>query len=555
MNLRKKLLLNALIPLVLAVLMIGFIIVQMMKVQSASENDVSNLLKIESLNSDITYTQQALGIYSFLPSEANGEVVKGGLKQTSGKLSMLQKSLSGKSYQKKLTVISKKFNSLENASKKALAEKNTNEAKVQSLRTKGMLNDMYLLRKEANQQHEQKTAHIKEQISFVIYAALIGSLSLLLVTGIITRRYTARITVPIKKLAENASRIAKGDLTVKIASIEQKDEVGQLNEAFIEMAGNLKHVIRTLAMSSEQVASSSQQLSASADQTIAASQEMSKSMKEMAAGSDNQMQMSIESAQAVEETSIGIARIAESSASLSEMTSDTVAKAEEGAVFVEKTANQMDEIKQSVDVTDERIRILNNLSKEIDDIVNIISDIAGQTNLLALNAAIEAARAGESGKGFAVVADEVRKLADETNQSAQKIGAIVKEVQDGTERSVTAMNEVRQNVISGMEITDRSKAKFTDIVDSMDRMAAQIEEISATSQEISAGSEEVAASVQDMADVARNSSEYTLKTAVSAEEQVASMQEIQQSVSQLSNMAIDLETIISSFKMNEKDNK
>ena len=62
------------------------------------------------------------------------------------------------------------------------------------------------------------------------------------------------------------------------------------------------------------------------------------------------------------------------------------------------------------------IKGLAEMAQKIDNVVNIINDIAGQTNLLALNATIEAARAGEAGKGFAVVATEVKALANQTAQ-------------------------------------------------------------------------------------------------------------------------------------------
>ena len=68
------------------------------------------------------------------------------------------------------------------------------------------------------------------------------------------------------------------------------------------------------------------------------------------------------------------------------------------------------------------------ISKESQNIIKEISNIASQTNLLSLNAAIEAARAGESGRGFSVVAEEIRKLAEETNTGTSEIERFLNEI-------------------------------------------------------------------------------------------------------------------------------
>ncbi|MCD8503033.1 MAG: methyl-accepting chemotaxis protein [Bacillaceae bacterium] len=102
---------------------------------------------------------------------------------------------------------------------------------------------------------------------------------------------------------------------------------------------------------------------------------------------------------------------------------------------------QASEIKHLATSSAKSVTTLEEHSKEISNIITIITNIADQTNLLALNAAIEAARAGEEGKGFAVVANEVRKLAEQSSQSASKITTFIHDIQSETANIVKLMND------------------------------------------------------------------------------------------------------------------
>ena len=139
----------------------------------------------------------------------------------------------------------------------------------------------------------------------------------------------------------------------------------------------------------------------------------------------------------------GILNEMKSSRELTEKAVSTVAKGEEAISMQE---NKMNETKNASSKAVNSIMELEQKSKEISDIVQVISSISEQTNLLALNASIEAARAGEYGRGFTIVADEIRKLAEQSASSAHEIGKIVEYVQASVMDTVNEINKVNSAV-------------------------------------------------------------------------------------------------------------
>ena len=128
----------------------------------------------------------------------------------------------------------------------------------------------------------------------------------------------------------------------------------------------------------------------------------------------------------------------------------------EGNEVIGQIINQMSLIQNAVQDLSSIIYSLETRSKEISDIVTVITGISNQTNLLALNASIEASRAGATGRGFAVVADEVRKLAEQTEASAKDIAKLIGETQAETEDAVVSMQKGSREVETGISLVQSS---------------------------------------------------------------------------------------------------
>lgn len=383
----------------------------------------------------------------------------------------------------------------------------------------------------------------KAQITTIII--IVVGIILSIVLGLVIAQLIAG---PLKKVVALVEQVAQGDLT-QTTDIDSKDEVGVLAKSMNTMVENLRTMMKEVLHTAEMVAASSEELTASSEQTSRATEEITMSIQGIAEGAETSTASLEESSTGLEEVTLGIQNIAESSNTISESGSLATSQAKAGGEFVEKTVQQIQAINQSVNESGEAIKSLDKRSQEIGEITKVITEIANQTNLLALNAAIEAARAGEHGKGFAVVADEVRKLAEQSQQSSTQISELIKEIQVDMSRSNNSIEQVKTDVNEGLTIVGKTEKSFKVILDSLNNVSIQIDEMAATAEQMSASAQEVSANVASSASVSREASMNSQSVAASTEEQLASMEEISSASSGLSQMAMNLQELISKFKL------
>ncbi|WP_144352686.1 methyl-accepting chemotaxis protein [Sporomusa termitida] len=398
--------------------------------------------------------------------------------------------------------------------------------------------------KQINDALDGAVANARQAETAAIIAAVLAT-----IIGIIIGFLAARsISRPVNALAVAARKVAAGDLTENV-KIERQDEIGQLASAFNTMVLQLKDLIRQVTINAEQVAAASEELTANAEQSAQASNQIATAITDVAAGATAQMEAANETSAVVEQMAAGIQQIAANANQVSDQSAQAADKAKNGDQEVGKAVSQMKQIEDTVNTSARVVVKLGERSREIGQIVDTISGIAGQTNLLALNAAIEAARAGEQGRGFAVVAEEVRKLAEQSQEAAKKIAELIGEIQGDTEKAVVAMNEGTQEVRQGTEVVNAAGSAFKDIMAVVDQVSDQVKEISAAIQQMATGSQQIVASVKKIDDLSKKSAGESQGVSAATEEQLASMEEIATSSQALASLAQDLQTAVTKFRV------
>lgn len=522
MTLRKKLFMNTLIPIVMAMAMIGFIIMQTFTIQTTAQDDTELLLVVKELEQSLVVASQSLNNYTYLESEANKNEALAILQETKINVDELAALSKIPEHQAIIEKIASKFKDLEQATESSFQENNRSEIKKQSIRIKGILNDMYLLKKETNEWYQEMIQVTKQKIGFITTSTIIGSVLLIIATIIYSYLAAKRITKPINQIVECAQAAATGDLTIDTATLSyqpnSRNEIDRLTESFSQMMNNLKGTVQSIDHIGQDVNLFTQDVTSHMKNIHESSNQIATSTDELAKGSYT-MSEDIQSVailmNGMADQFKGVMLTSEQSATKGKQALEAV---HNGQYSLEKQATIVKDISTtSLDIK-EAVTQFSQFTSEIEGAANAVHTIASQTNLLALNAAIEAARAGEAGKGFAIVADEVKKLSTETEHATTLISSMVTQIQDGithilttAERGYQLSNEQAQS----MEETEKCFAVIATQIanihhdlqhlikemghtnDMSQQVNRTIENISAITEETAAGTEEISASTQE----------------------------------------------------------
>ena len=394
---------------------------------------------------------------------------------------------------------------------------------------------------------KQAEAESNAAYTQVLTTTIIVALLVVLFTCACAIYLLRNIKSSVDMILSSLSKVAQGDLRVHL-STDSGDEFGQMADQTNKMLENIRGMTKTIQKTAESVSDSSGTLTSTSEQSAIATQNVAQSITEVAEAAQTQMDSVAEAKHQVHAFTRGLTDVTKTIERVGEDIAQTSQKAEDGNRLVDATVDQMNTIADTVISSSEVVAKLGERSKEIGNIVEVISGISGQTNLLALNAAIEAARAGEHGHGFAVVAEEVRKLAEESQQASKQIGDLIHTIQEETDQAVNAMQTGREEAEKGRENVTATGEEFSEIRAMIDLLQQHAVIIQKTMDDLTQRAAKIDDATGKIHDAASKVAAESQNVSAATEQQAAGMEEIAASSRGLSDMAHDLNAAAAKFK-------
>ena len=345
--------------------------------------------------------------------------------------------------------------------------------------------------------HERDDA--RRALWLTVGAVIVSLLAVAVLSWLIIRM----IDSAVRDLNRVLNDLAQRDLTAR-ATYDSKDEFGQISRNLNRMAQEISGVVQEIGNATAQVATAAEESSTVTMQTSQSVEQQRQSTELVAT--------------AINEMSATVREVAHSTNDAAQLSQRVNTSTTQGRTEIEGTITLIRQLSGQAEDTALIIGELKQESDGISSVLDVIRGIAEQTNLLALNAAIEAARAGDHGRGFAVVASEVRVLAQKTQESTGNIQQMISNLQSGSDRASSSMQETLGKAQDGARKVERAGELLLEIAEGVASISDRNLQIASAAEEQTAVSEDINRNVNEINDLVIQVSAGAEQTAITSQE-------------------------------------
>lgn len=390
---------------------------------------------------------------------------------------------------------------------------------------------------------DAKLRDVATGISLFVVVLILGS-------GVVISIFTARLVKAIKGSVAIAERVSTGDLsgTIDEKQLKRKDEIGDITRAVSHLQTELVDIISDIKNKSDVLIEASVDLDKTARETSDVVSQVERAVQEIADGATSQATETqkatsnvIFMGDMVEETNREVEQLKINAEDMKEYSASASGSITELQLSSHKSSQSIEDIYRQTVTTNES-------ALKIKEATSLITSIADETNLLSLNASIEAARAGEQGRGFAVVAAQIQKLAEQSNESAREIDAIVNLLIADSTSAVRTMEEVKQIIDAQNEHVEKTGQLFNTVMSGIDESIRGVESIAERTRKLDGARVSVVDVVQNLTAIAEENAASTEETSASAAEVASIISNVSESAEQLKLVADGLELKMNIFK-------
>ena len=298
-----------------------------------------------------------------------------------------------------------------------------------------------------------------------------------------------RLEQDLKSFLEVVNAAAQGDLTRRAAAGD--DTLGRAARSTNKMLESFSSILDGVYDAAFAMSSSSAEILAAATQIAKGAQYGTEQVESTSA--------------AVEEMAASMAQVSRNAVASSDKARLALEHVQQGERAVDAVHRGTARIDEAATETAEKMRLLEERSGEIFEIIDLIEDLAAQSELLSLNAAIEAAHAGDAGRGFAVVAEEVRRLADRSKEATRRVSTIVDAMVGEVKTALGAMEHAMSEVKEGRTLSGQAMGSLGEITGLVKDSASLAAQISSAAHEQAQATTAVASSMQSLANITHES--------------------------------------------------